>query len=220
MIRRECRRFIGDTEAPAVPLRAFSYKEALERLTAPLDEQFVLDKLRGFDDGAEALAFARAAGIAIGYLRSLLPRRVRSTPTGPKNVPPSDQEVGKFARAFAVIQNPLVVFEDLNDGTLSREHVKALRTVYPSLYDEAKAAIFYAMQAMLGQRKSWELPYDKDKLLQIFLDTSTMTPGLAADLQRAFAEPEQQEQAGPPQGGQLSMNPEASMTPTQRIADK
>jgi len=72
---------------------------------------------------------------AAAYLKSQMPKTVVSTSpfdTSPPRV--SSAELASFNRKLEMVINPEKVGELMDDGVLTRDHVEALRTVYPTLY--------------------------------------------------------------------------------------
>lgn len=218
-IRREVRRFLAatDWDDEKKPLPDFDYKTALEHLSEPMDEVRVEENLSGFEDTDEKLAFAAAYGKAIEYLQTVLPKRSRNTALGPKPYQPSDMELSRFRRALCVIEDPMLVLDDLTEGTLARDEITALAAVYPFLYDTVKGAVQEALVDLRAKRgDKFELPDDRDKMLQVLLQTRTFSPELAAEMQRAYEATRDEAKTG---GGPLQ-SAAAEPTNVQRIADR
>jgi hypothetical protein len=80
----------------------------------------------------------------------------------------SDAEISKFMRYAQAVDDPLIVLREAKSGTLTRDHVEAVQTVYPKLYDEIRGAVFRS----LVESKS-EIPYQRRIQLGILLDIPT-----------------------------------------------
>lgn len=216
-IRKEMRRFLTAANFDRDrPLPAFKYREALEQLTGELSATHVADKLGALKDETEKMALDAAAGVALTFLRGILPKRSRQTSTGPQTVEPNMADLSAFRRAHAVVNRPLLVLEDLNEGALAGDQVDALAAVYPSLYDVVKQEIFLALADIKAKRPRFELAAKKDKQLQVLLQTRTWNPELAREMQKAFADVEAAAMAGKGGGG-AATGPSPMDTPTRRI---
>jgi hypothetical protein len=214
-IRKDLRRFLTAAEFDRDrPLPAFKYREALELLTEQLDASHIAEKLGALKDEAEKMALDVAAGAALAYLRQLLPRRARQTSTGPQTVDPNMADLSAFRRAHAVVNRPLLVLEDLNEGALASDQMDAIAAVYPSIYDVIRQEVFLALADIKAKRPRFELSTKKDKQLQVLLQTRTWNAELARDMQKAFAEVEAAAQSG---GGGAPSGPSPMDTPTRRI---
>lgn len=72
---------------------------------------------------------------AAGYLRSIAPIGVQhNSPLSAKKYIPSDKELASFERGLTAVLDPLSILEDMQNGTLTRDSVKAVKTVYPKLF--------------------------------------------------------------------------------------
>ena len=182
------------------------------------DDARVAEAISGIDADEVKIPFIAVLDRAIQYLRNSIPRRARVTFSGPRDIPPSDQERSRFARTYAAVDAPMTVLADLNEGTISREQVAALGTVYPEMYALIKRTLFIAMADMAGKRPGFELSLSKERVLGILLDAETMSAKLAKELQDAFATAKEQAAASPPPVPRKAN--EAHETSVQRIANK
>jgi hypothetical protein len=222
LIRQEIRRFLTATDfdrekAPG----PFNYKKVVKAVMTFDPTKDLAARIGRVNNPDDAISFQVAVAPAVKYLQDQAPKRARVTPMGPKAVAPSDQEVSRFRRTYEVCRRVMVVLDDLNEGVLSRDQILAFARLFPSLYEEAKRQLFQAMADVGARRPSFELPHDRDKLLQTFLQTRTMNPSLEAELQAAFEAPEEeQQQAGAGPSAPLRINTDAVQTPSQRIEFK
>ncbi len=75
----------------------------------------------------------------------------------------------KFLRIDRAIKNPLSLLDDLENGNLSREAVKAVKYVYPPLHEDL---VFRAAQEMLAVKEEGKfVPADKLAMLGTVLDS-------------------------------------------------
>lgn len=216
-IRAEIRRFLRRSELEGErDLPAFDYDAAMANLTE-LDVEQRIVELTGALQGGEEPGVVVVAGRAIKYLRGILPVRSRITVTGPTPIPPSDFVRYKFRRGYAVVEDPLEVFRDMNEGNLSRDQTRTLQTIYPSLYEEGERALFEEMAIMKGENPKLEFSRDKVRQIENLWLTRSWTPELAKAMQAAFSQPEPKAQAPKPLGNAPA---DASATPIQRIEAK
>lgn len=217
-IRAACRRFFAsdDFDRGGSALPAFDYRKALDALTEPPSETLLEERLRGFANDEERLAFAAAVGRALSFLQNVIPKRSRVTATGVTPVAPSGQDVSRFRRAHAVLQDPMTVLEEWNEGILSADQVAALAQVFPAVYQDVRDQVIDALAAAVARRPKMQLPSRKDRALQTLLQASTWNKDLAKDLQRNYAKAEPAQK--PEGGGTLKVDTEGMQTPTQRAA--
>lgn len=189
-IQRQLRRFLtkpGFEDAEEKPLPPFDYDAALKVLTLPITEPRIRENVEGFPEQALADSYAAALGRAWAFLQQQIPIRTRKTLLGTKNIDPPALTLASFRRKYSVIETPMVVLDDLGEGSLIRDMVETLETVYPGLYDFIRdQAITLLAEVKAAKGPSWELPYAKDRLLQTLLQTTTMDPRLLRDIQSVY----------------------------------
>ncbi len=146
----------------------------------------------------------------INFLLSKIPKRPYETifPSGKqRDYDPSSLELARFERYLQVVDSPLTVLQELKQGTLTREHVEALKTVYPNLYSRIQQQVLQELQRVNEE----DIPYAKrvqtSILLDIPADDSLLGKNIAA-LQANFTRKEQQDQAA----GAPMVKPTASGT--------
>lgn len=216
-IQVELRRFLARSELEGErPLADFNYRKALDILTE-LDAEQRITELAGAVEDQEAAGVITVAGRALQYLRGIVPARSRVTITGPRSVPPSDLQRYKFRRAYSVIEDPMEPFRDMNEGNLSRDQVRTLQTVYPSIYDFAEKTLFEEMADLKGKRPNLEFSRDKTRQIENLWLTRSWTPDLARKMQEAFSQKEPQQ---PPKRSLTNSSADASETPIQRAESK
>lgn len=99
-----------------------------------------------------AKAFEMSSVKATQYLAGLIPKSKHPPSITPQFDRPhtaSQAEKASFNRAFDVVHDPMVVLKSIQDGRLTRDHVKAIAAVYPALY----ARIVQAAQQQLADLK-------------------------------------------------------------------
>lgn len=77
---------------------------------------------------------------ALNYIFEEMPKPPRPTSPFAKQYPwkPSDQQLSAFEQKTSVVLDPFVVFDELQKGTLTRNHIDALKKVYPVIYKNMK----------------------------------------------------------------------------------
>lgn len=96
----------------------------------------------------------------------------------------SDAEAAKFMRYAHAVDDPLIVLREAKKGTLTREHVEAVKEVYPDLYQEMRVSV---MKTMLDTNK--EASYSKRIQFGILLDIPTdrtLAPDFMQAIQSSF----------------------------------
>jgi hypothetical protein len=201
-IGRQLRAFV-DGAAPGReerrPAERMDYAKVIEQLATPIEPEDVENLIGAHRDPEDALELFVPLTRAIAFLNGAAPRRVKPALTGPENIRPSDQEVSKFERVFAVVDDPMAILARLRTGPVLADEVAAVRSVYPAIYGEiamrAQAAIADAMTA----RASFKLPRERDRALRTLLpDLGPASPGLLRDMQQTFANSAKEQRQGPP----------------------
>lgn len=180
-----------------------------------------------------ARSMGETMGRATQFLARKAPKDARDIgfPVYEPKYEPSSVELSKFERYVQVIDAPLSVLKDLEQGTLTRDHVEALKAVYPNLYQEIR------VEALKQAETTPSLSYNKRIQLGILLDIptdSSLSPQFILQMQQNFVPPEERQnqmQANgvPSQGAavQPTMSGAAKMdgaqrqqTDTQRVASR
>lgn len=132
------------------------------------------------------------------FLRQNAPRIYRSAWSQDEVVDPA--EVAKYQRYVETVEDPSIVWRRLGDLSLTRDHVHALRTVYPATHEDLRESVMGEMgEAMRGAREGKHKPPPYDlrvhlgTLLEIPADPS-LRPGHAAMVQASIAQAQQPEQ--------------------------
>jgi len=141
------------------------------------------------DHAPKTTQAATRTGISgVQYLASLIPSSRKDPFTLQPQFQPfsraSDAERAKFMRAFEAIEDPTIVLRAAKSGTLTRDHVEAVKAVYPELY----AKIRQQVAESLVSSKS-ELPYSRRIQLGILLGIPTdrtLAPDFMQAIQGSF----------------------------------
>lgn len=88
------------------------------------------------------------------FLQSKLPQPGTSLPLSMEHKP-SRTAMAKFNHYYETVNDPISVLSHVKKGTLRNEHLEALGTVYPHLYEEMKKKVVEHMDP----EKARKLPY-------------------------------------------------------------
>lgn len=108
----------------------------------------------------------------------------------------SDAEAARFKRYLAAADDPTIVFDEAKKGTLTREHVEAVKAIYPSLYDEMRVQI---MESLATSKK--KLSYTRRIQLGILLDLptdKTLSPEFLSAIQGTYTQGAGEAESPPP----------------------
>lgn len=217
----ELRRFLAASEPEKDrPMAAFQYRKALEQITT-IDVQARLAALaEALDDSEHGVLLV--AGRILQTLKEALPTRSRQTVAGPVSMTPSDFILYRFRVVYAVANDPMDALRDMRENILSRGTARALRVMYPTIYEEAVKASLMALARLKGDRPSLEVGRTKTIMLEALWLSRSYTPELAREMQKAFETKGGQEEGGP--GPRKSLGGQANdlegQTAVQRVAAK
>jgi len=172
-------------EPAAVPEIPLDYKEVgaqLERAKQG-DREQVLTFQRAFanEDPALAAQVQTFAARVIRYLDERYPRRTR-TGIVASAAPPSGVEMARFKRLWAVATDPLHVVEALGRGNLSRDMVRAVEDLYPTVYAAIRMGVLKAISRTKARRAAWTPPRSLDLQLRTLMQADTTNPQLQAEI--------------------------------------
>lgn len=131
---------------------------------------------------------------AISFLDSKMPRApgMAVNPITKREWEPNTADLAKFSRYVQIVDNPYSITEELNRGTITREHVEALQAVYPRIYQDIRERV---MAEVASNEK--DISYNKRIKLGILLNIPTddsLNPASIAKLQSGFQSTPQQQQ--------------------------
>lgn len=169
----------------------------------------------------KATAAASATAIrGLMFLHSKLPPATNDpfSPTPQFQKPDrmtSDVEIAKFMRYKEAVDNPTRVLSLIAKGKGTRQHVEALREVYPNLYAQMQNDV---NRRLMDAKRP--LSYEERLKLGVFYDMPTMramTPAFQKNIQGTFL-PTPQEPASVPSGGPKIDIAGDTMTSTDKAA--
>lgn len=128
----------------------------------------------------------------INFLHDKMPRDMNygTDITGKREWEPSSVEMAKFKRYVQTVEHPYSILTDLEKGTITREHVEALQTVYPSIYNQIRDTLLTEIA-----ESPHAVPYQRKVQIGIMLNAPTdfsLRPSTIAELQSNFMSEEDQ----------------------------
>lgn len=215
-INRAVRDFLASANpGPSAALPPFDWEEftALLEADVPEREERLFEVLPG-DLGIEVM------NLAVRIQQQMLPmvqRTVRRTSVAVETLPPSESEEAAIARTWSVAADPMIVFANLEDWSLSEDMAAALREFYPEINGVAQAAVDTAVDARRARSATWDLSYDQDAVLRTLTGIPEDRPMLTADYEQLYADSAAQQAAAAAPARRSSANePGALETPGQR----
>lgn len=178
-----------------------------EQLISQQHQQRVSEALQGISNqGYEELA--KHIGLtnmrAVQYLRSIMPPRRLANHMGSLRAYPKihgmDMQEFKFLRATEGITSPFAILDKLEDGSASRDEVRAMKYVYPELHAEIVQESMRQIMEMKADGRY--MPMDKIANLGIVLDSQIDTmlqPDRISAIQQSFAAPPGPKPSNPPE---------------------
>jgi hypothetical protein len=131
----------------------------------------------------------------------------------------SDSEASQFMRYAQAVDDPLIVLREAKVGTLSRDHVEAVKVVYPDLYEEIRSQV---MRTLIDSKSP--LPYARRIQLGILLDIptdKTLSPEFLTAIQATYSSDEQAGAEPPPPTLSQSINVAGTaQTPMQQSVER
>lgn len=99
----------------------------------------------------------------------------------------SPMEMAQFQRYAEAVDNPRVILTKAHDGTLTREHVEAVKAVYPKTYEQIKNDV------ITEATESENIPYKTQVKLGTLLQAptnKTMTPSFLQEMMKTYSSSE------------------------------
>lgn len=133
-------------------------------------------------------AFSAKMNNALNYLHTVMPKPPNPTsPFAPKiEWKPTDAEMSAFEQKVQVIQHPMSVINELEHGTLTKNHMEALKQVYPGIHRMMQQKV---QQSVIHGVKPME--YGKRVKLSLLMDAPmdvSMAPESIGYYQKFYAQ--------------------------------
>lgn len=202
-----------------------AYEKQLERtseLVSPNHANKVqqyADALTAVNQAALGQELVMANQRAAEYLRyNMPPSRKTNNSTSLMKVPEThglSADEWKFFRVDNAIKKPLSLLENIGNGSVTSEEVRAIKYVYPELYSEVVQGV---TQGIFDLKQAGEhVSMDKVTQLGIVLDAvidPVLEPSFIADVQASMQVPEQ---PGPEPQRNDQIDPVNLQTPTEQM---
>lgn len=151
--------------------RHIDYDTMLALLSGPLPEQLIENITLKFPAAVhdQAVAFVSLVSRVHDQLAKSFPTQDYQTALGPVKIEPPSDRTWKFYSMYWVIDQPLVVFQLMQQGALLPAQVGALQGYYPSLYENMKSAVLEALVSAKGGQDMLELSPRLNRSVTTFL---------------------------------------------------
>jgi hypothetical protein len=78
----------------------------------------------------------------VSYLNTVKPKAILpDNPFSPVKWQPNDTDLNKFERVVSVVQDPFSLIDDVSNGSVTKDQVVAVKTVYPKIYQRIQNRI-------------------------------------------------------------------------------
>lgn len=221
-LRRRVLRFMAsDTFAEGKDVPPFDFTKTLEQVSAGQTPKQTHALAAAIPDHELALDLGIQASRITTWANGIIPRDSRPVAGGGSiSDEPTGHTLADFRRVWHVAADPMIVLDDLEDGSLSDDQVGTLALLYPALYMEIRQAVSDDMATMRARKgKDWEPSPTKGQLLGTLLQADPTDPDLTATMQTIYAnDPEAAPKPPPRRPGGSSAPGGADLTPGQKAA--
>lgn len=163
-----------------------------------------------------ALATGQQVTRIHGYVRAQIPRRFHNGIAGPEKLPPARSELFRFRRCWRIAEEPLSLFDELQEYALSRDQVTCFAAMFPTTFKTLWPTVQRCLVRKQTASEKWQLSRQKETLLRVLGQQETQSLELAKALGPVYAEAQQ---AAAAQDARRTSKATASTesTPTQRL---
>jgi len=177
-------------------------------------------RLAEYDPAIQSQVVQKAQA-GINYLNSIAPKNPGITDALDPNQEyrASDAEYMKWARSYKVVNQPLSILDDMKQGLLTPDSVKALVAVYPDLHARI-------MKGVVDESAKTKRPlsFEQKNQLSILAQhpmKSSFNPQFIAAMQKNYQQGSEQQAPRPTAGGMKQLNlAEGSQTNLQRVLSR
>jgi hypothetical protein len=169
--RKRAGEVLAATQNMAAPVR-----DAVAKYMGPMTTQAPIETMHAVGAATRgAMYLQEKLPVGLTDPKSFTPRTSRPTP--------SADEIQTFARIYEAVNKPLAVARDFANGTVTRDQVDALKTVYPAIYSWMQTETMKRLSDM--DARGVEVPYEKRQIFDMLFDLDgagerTLEPDFAA----------------------------------------
>lgn len=193
---------LKDSDASDKDRLAYERKaDTLRNSTANVARTGIGEAMAPVADTAPAVTEAakQTAQRAADHLRESLPTGAIPAALLSARPMPSNIELSKFMRKLNAAHDPLgTVFDALDKGDLTRDHIETIRAIYPETYQQMVDTMLDKVADL--ESKGETLPYQDTLQLSKLLGVpthGTLRPDVMMAVQQSYAMPEPGQAAGP-----------------------
>ena len=196
------------------------YSETLQGLTQPYLPQQVEAMLAHIPNGLEGLhsSFLALAKKTYDYLYSQFPIVLRKSVAGNNNTKPPRSLVSKFESLLWVLDNPMGVYNLMQNATLTQLQSDALHNIYPTLSAYvANESVPDAIEDARAKSPRFQLGRHAEQGVRRFMGRLPVAPEIGAILQ---ATPPQSQQGNAPDAKAAGVLSTQTAPKTQQIEQR
>lgn len=211
-------RFINREERePPGDLPAFDFDEVVKLIDEP-DHESVEKTLAAFG-GQHQLALAVGSQVTRihAYIRQQVPRRVHIGLDGPEKLPPARSELFRFRRCWRIAEDPMSLFDELQEYALSRDQVKTFAAMFPTTFQLFWPTVQRCLVRKKTASEGWQLPRQKETLLRVLGQQEAQSLQLARALADVYAQDAAAQKAQDQQRSVKAGAAASEGTPVQRL---
>lgn len=130
----------------------------------------------------------------LGYILAAIPKVSEYNPFEKSQYSPTKRQISAFKNKLQIVVDPLSATEEIKNGTLTDDHVEALKVVYPRLYD-----LMIEKVTQKAQQSDEPLDYQRRLKIRQLLGSGigqTMKPQTIQNLQNNFITKQQNTNQG------------------------
>ncbi len=116
---------------------------------------------------------------------------------------PPDYQVTAFAQKLQVLENPFMVLDALENGTLTKNHIQSLKSVFPSIFSEIQSRIMQIATSGVELSMDYDKRLKLSLLLEVPLDDSVTKRNINY-FQSSFTQQAQENAHGSSSGSSVS----------------
>lgn len=202
--------FKAGSKTPLLPEQVIPDEKKKEKLDKILlNYQENPDKMMNMSDAGSSYlpehngAIGDLTARAVTYLNSLRPKETKNSPLDEESEP-NAIEKAQFDRALEIAEQPLIILDDIKDGTLTTDDMTHMMHIYPALQKRLTQKLTDEMINHTSKEES--IPYKTKMALSLFMGQtldSTFSPASIQSIQSIY----QNKGTGPMENGNKHHKP-------------